>query len=138
VVDSHSRIVIGHHVVEDKMIDVNTIIGSLAAIIAVIATFYIGAKNLRNTNAAGDADISNAWKELIAPMQNRIAQLEASDAVSKIRIDELETGRRQDAALIAALNTTTTRQAAQIRSLTDLVIGLGGNPPPFNQVNGKV
>lgn len=54
------------------------------------------------------------------------------------RITQLETGRKQDARMIEALDNTVRRQSAQIRVLTDMVLGLGGTPPPFEGVNGKI
>ena len=106
----------------------NITVEQTALLLTTIATIYLGVRDLRNKRAKGDTDISAAWQALIAPMQARIAELEASDKRKGDRIAELEVSDKRKDLMIDSLNRVVNQQSAQIKALEYQIVGMGGTP----------
>ena len=88
-----------------------------AIIFTFLSTVVIGIRSIRNQDAKGDSDISAAWKELIAPMQLRIASLELQVAENEKVIAAHEAARKADAIVIKQLCAKLSRQALKLNSM---------------------
>lgn len=100
----------------------------LVNIIGALAIIYLGLKDMRNKNVAGDVSVSNSWSSYVKEIQTQNAELRTENLGYKMCVDEtkdivegLRIALEQQERAIAKLT-------AQVKMLETQLIALGKTP----------